>query len=109
MTHNNKIGSTEIKRKKRLEKKYNSLNSIEEKLCLCVGKALCYLDLKSDNIVDLKRVCKYWAEKLNERIFQRYLIHENALSPKSRLVLYKVICRPPYSEAVYRKMVKEMP
>ncbi len=97
ISYNNKIGSTEAKRKKRLEKKYSSITNVEKKLCCCVGKALIFLSIEDDNIADLRRVSKHWSEKLKKRIFERYLIHENNLNTKTRLIIYKEICQPPYN------------
>lgn len=82
---------------------------MEEKLCWAVGKSLIFLSVKDDNINDLRIVCKDWDEKLKDRIYKRYLIHENNLNSKMRLNLYLQICKPPYKEDVYRRMVKEMP
>lgn len=61
---------------------------MEEKLCWAVGKSLIFLSVKDDNINDLRTVCKHWDEKLKDRIYKRYLIHENNLTSKMRLNLY---------------------
>lgn len=53
---------------------------MEEKLCWAVGKSLIFLSVKDDKINDLRIVCRHWDEKMKDRIYKRYLIHENNLS-----------------------------
>ena len=102
----NKVSSNCIKRKERIEEKYKALKTKQQKLLICVGKCIKFLPANY-KLLNLLLVSKQWHLNLNRKIIKRYLIHEkdHNLVNSLRLKLYKVVCCPPFTRAVYTRMI----